>query len=187
MPESKQITLKNVRLSYPNLFQAKSFVNADGKPTEPKFSAVFLLDKKKHSDAIKKIEAEVEKTALEFFKKKVPLKHNPLRDGVEKEDKDGYGPEVMFVSASSKRRPQVVDRNPQIPLVETDGRPYAGCYVNAVVSFWAFDHKLGGKGVSVNLLAIQFVRDGEPFGETVNVEEAFDNEEAEESDEDPLG
>lgn len=184
---SKQITLKNVRLSFPSLFQAKSFTGSDGKPTEPKFQAVFLLDKKQHAKVIEQIEAQTDATAKEFFDGKLPkLKHRPVRDGEDKEDKDGYGPDVAFISASSKRRPQVVDRNPSMPLVEADNRPYAGCYVNAVISLWAFNHKLGGKGVSANLLAVQFLKDGDPFGETVNAEEAFENVESEE-DEDPLG
>ncbi len=184
-PPVKQITLKRVRLSYPQLFQAKSFTDAAGKVTEPKFSASLLLNKKTHAKEIAELQAMIESTAKDFFKGKLPhLKNVALRDGKEKEDKDGYGEEVMFLSASSKRRPQVVDKDPSVPLVEADGRPYAGCYVNACVSFWAYDHKLGGKGVSANLLAIQFAADGEPFGETVKADEVFGNEEG---GEDPLG
>jgi hypothetical protein len=176
MPEETKIKLRNVRLSYPSLFTAKVFTNPDGTAQEPKFQAVFLLDKGEHKKVIDLVESRTDEVLKEAFKK-VPAKcRRPLRDGEEKEDKDGYGPGVMFISAASKRRPQVVDRDPSIPLVEADGRPYAGCYVNAIISLWSYDHKLGGKGVSANLLAVQFLKDGEPFGETIKADEAFDDE-----------
>jgi hypothetical protein len=181
-----QIKLTNVRLSYPSLFEAKSFTGNDGKPTKPKFQAVFILDKKQHAELLKRIELETTKTAKEFFNGKLPhLKKKPIRDGAEKEDKDGYGPDVVFISTSSERRPQIVDSDPTIPLVATDNRPYVGCYVNAIISFYAYDHKLGGKGVSCNLLAVQFLRDGDPFGETVDVNEAF-SDESSKYEQDPL-
>ena len=181
---TNQIVLKNVRLSYPNLFKAKGVPQADGTISEPKFSAVFILDKRKHAKEIETVQAAIDNAALGMFKKKVHLKHPGIRDGIEKMDKDGYGEDVMFLSASSKNRPQTVHRDPSIPLVEQDGVIYAGCYVNACVNPWAFDHKMGGKGVSFNLLAVQFADDGPPFGERVEVEEVFSNIS---DDADPLG
>lgn len=153
------IKLTNVRLSYPQLFVAKP--PEEGK--EPVFSASFLLDKKQHRDLIAQIEKLTDRVALDQFKKKVPLKRTPLRDGNEKSDKEGYGDEVMFVSARNAKRPVVVDRD-LTPLTATDTKPYAGCYVNATIRLFAFDHKVGGKGVSATLRAVQFVKDGESFG-----------------------
>jgi hypothetical protein len=183
----KQVLLKNVRLSYPSLFTPRGFTDANGKTSEPKFSATLLLGKRTHAKAIKQVEEATKATALEFFNGKIPINCRfCLRDGEEKEDKAGYGEEVMFISASNKTRPQVVDRNPSIPLVEADGKPYAGCYVNALVSFWAYNNAaFKTKGVSANLLAVQFVNDGEPFGETVNAEAVF-SDESEEEDGDGL-
>lgn len=164
------IRLNNVRLSYPQLFVAKP--PEDGK--EPVFSASFLLDKKQHKDLIAQIEKLTERVALDAFKKKVKLNRVPLRDGNEKGDKEGYGDEVMFVGARNAKRPVVVDRD-LTPLTADDSRPYAGCYVNATVRLFAFDHKVGGKGVSASLRAIQFVKDGESFGAgPVNAEEEFE-------------
>lgn len=164
------LKLNNVRLSYPNLFTAKA--QEEGK--EPKYSASFLLDKKQHAALITQIEKLTERVALDHFKKKVPLKRQPLRDGNEKSDKEGYGDEVMFVSASNNKRPVVVDRD-LTPLTAQDSKPYAGCYVNATVRLFAYDHKTGGKGVSASLRAIQFVKDGESFGAgPVNAEEEFE-------------
>ena len=45
---------------------------------------------------------------------------------------------------------------------EPSGRPYAGCYVNAVLEFWAQDNKFG-KRVNATLMGVQFFRDGDAF------------------------
>ncbi len=153
------IRLTNVRLSYPQLFVPKAI--EQGK--EPKFSATFLLDKKQHAALIKQIESTTERVALDTFKKKVKLNRIPLRDGNEKAEVEGYGDEVMFVAANETRRPAVVDRD-LTPLTKDDPKPYAGCVVNATVRVFAFDHPTGGKGVSMALRAVQFVKDGESFG-----------------------
>jgi len=153
------IKLTNVRLSYPQLFVAKP--PEEGK--EPVFSASFLLDKKAHAGLIKEIEKCTERVALDGFKKKVKLNRVPLRDGNEKDDKEGYGDEVMFVGARNSKRPAVVDRD-LTPLAADDSKPYAGCFVNATIRLFHYDHPTGGKGVSASLRAVQFVKDGESFG-----------------------
>lgn len=169
-PDPAIIKLTNVRLSYPQLFVAKAM--EEGK--EPKYSASFLLNKKQHAGLIKEIEAATQRVALDLFKKKVPLKRQPLRDGNERSDKEGYGDEIMFINASEVRRPVVVDRD-LTPLTKDDPKPYAGCYVNATIRLFAYDHAKGGKGVSAALRAVQFVKDGESFGAgPVNAEEEFE-------------
>lgn len=164
------IKLTNVRLSYPQLFTAKAM--EEGK--EPEFSASFLLDKKQHAALIDEIEKLTARVALDTFRKNVKLNRVPLRDGNEKDGKDGYGDEVMFINAKSKKRPVVVDRD-LTPLTADDSKPYAGCYVNATIRLFGYDHKTGGKGVSASLRAIQFVKDGESFGAgPVDAEQEFE-------------
>lgn len=183
MSESNQLKIKNARLSYPQLFTAKAFEQGQ----DPKFGCSLILSKKDHAATIEALKGKIEAAAKEQFGKNFSmsgLKGVCLRDGAEKADKDGYGDDVMFISAASSRRPQVVDRDPSIPLVEADGKPYPGCYVNAVISLWVQDNKFG-KRVNANILAVQFLRDGEPFGEAVKADEVFDNE-AGEGDADPL-
>ena len=180
-----QITMENVRLSYcDNLFKAGSFSNEEEKDSDPKFSASFILDKIKHSTTITEMDKIIDKVAMDAWKKKVVLKHRGLRDGLEKEDKDGYGDHVMFLNAKSWQRPSVVTlKDPGVPIMPDDNVIYAGCYVNACVSFKAYSHPKGGKGVKVNLLAVQFLRDGEPFGEHVDPEDVFEGQE----EDNPLG
>lgn len=159
-----RVKLTNVRLSYPNLFRPKAGKGSDGKPTEPKYSAVFLMDKVKNAQDINNLRAAAKaaKTA-KWLGKPVNLTGSCLREGTEKEATDGYGPSVMFISTSSKTRPGVVDQRLQ-SLAEDSGKPYAGCFVNATVRVWAQDNQFG-KRLNWELCNVQFVRDGEPFGE----------------------
>jgi len=86
----------------------------------------------------------------------------PLRDGGEKSHIDGYGEDVMFINANNKARPEIRDRDGRTPLAEEDGRPYAGCYVHAILQLWAQDNKWG-KRINASLLGIQFAGDGDAF------------------------
>ena len=184
-----KIQLKNVRLSFPSLFKPSSFEGSD-----PKFSATFIMDKEVNAKDISRLEKAINSVVKENFKGNHKcLKGVCLRDGEEKTDndgefKDGFGPEVMFTTASNKNRPQVVDRDPSIPLIEEDGKIYAGCYVNVSINLWAQDNKYG-KRVNASLSAVQFVKDGDTFGESrINPEDEFGVIEEEDDDgEDGLG
>lgn len=188
-----KLKLTNVRLSYPFLFKPQESKNDDGTTTL-KYGATLILDKKEHKAQIAKIRAAIKDKIDEHFNGNEKIvKGVCLRDGAERVNddgtyKDGFGEEVMFVSASNKNRPQVINRN-RSPLTAEDGVIYAGCYVNAVISLWHQQNK-HGRRVNANILAIQFVKDGDPFGEAhVNVEEEFEDldDGAEDSEENPLG
>lgn len=163
------ITLKNVRLSFPQIWTAKAF----NEGQTAKFSANFLLDKDSDKDQIADLKKAIKQAVTVHFNGETPKGlHVFLRDG---EDKayDGYE-NAMYVSASGKNRPTIIDRD-RTPLVEEDGKPYAGAYVNAAISIWIMDNKWG-KRVNCNLVAIQFVKDGETFGSgAVKADELFDD------------
>lgn len=169
-----QLKLEQVRLSFPDLFVAKS-VQADG---EPKFSAAFLLDKEEHADLIVQCKTLAWAAAKEHFKDKAKelIQKGKLKiflhEGNEK-DYEGYDESNMYISASSKKRPTVIDRD-KTPLAEADGRPYAGCYVNAVVRVWVQDNQFG-KRINAELMGVQFVKDGEAFGAAPLSDDAFEN------------
>jgi hypothetical protein len=176
-----QIVIKNVRLSFPNLFKAASFQGAGGEQTDPKYSATFIMDKDENAADIKRIQDGIDSLVKEYFKgNSKALKGVCLREGAEKTDedgtpKDGFGEQIMFITASNKNRPQVVDRIKTIPLTEEDNKMYPGCYVNAVITLWAQNNKFG-KRINANLLAVQYVKDGIPFGEArVDVGSVFDD------------
>ncbi|RMG69533.1 MAG: DUF2815 family protein [Chloroflexi bacterium] len=149
-----RILLNDVRLSFPNIFTPKSF---DGG--EAKYSASFLFEP--DSAAHRELETAIQKLINDKWQEEKDRKRvkTCLHDGNEK-DYDGYE-NMMFLSASSKRRPQVVDRKRQ-PVLDEDDIIYPGCYVNAVVDLWTMDNKFG-KRVCAELKAVQFARDGESF------------------------
>ena len=163
------ITLKNVRLSFPHLFNAHAMEAGQ----EPKVSAVFLLQNKEHDALIKLIEKTAARVALDEFKKPIRLTRELLRDGNTKQELEGYGDGVTFLTASRKTRPVTVDRD-TTPVAEEDGKLYAGCYVNATVRLWCQNNKWG-KSVNAELRGVQFVKDGPSFGAgAVNAETEFE-------------
>ena len=160
-----KIKLNNVRLSFPSVFQKASF---DGK--EGKFEATFLFpksDTKTHAMVMKAIE----QCKVENKNTKVAADKLFLIDGDTKEY-DGY--EGMWaVKGGNSKRPTVIGRD-KAPLAEDDNVLYAGCYVNAILEPWSQANKYG-KRINSNLLGIQFVKDGEPFGDSpVDVSDDFD-------------
>ena len=155
-----KVQLKDVRITFPNLFEAKA-PNGQG---EPKFSASFLLSKT-HPQ-----KAEVERAIVGAAKEKWGDKAQDvlkalkaadklaLHDGDGKSDYDGYAGN-LFINASNKIRPLVIDGN-RAPLGAADGKPYSGCYVNCILDVWSQDNQYG-KRVNASLLGVQFLRDGE--------------------------
>lgn len=173
--DSVTVRLRNVRLSFPALFKPRAFEEGN----EPSYQATFLMalkgDKEGNAEFLKQGIAHVIKTGL---KGKHPgAEKICLRSGKEKGERgiDGYDENMVFCSSNSRKKVPVVDRD-LTPLTEEDGKPYAGCYVNATVRLWAQDNKFG-KRVNAQLRAIQFFADGEPFGESaVDPESEFANE-----------
>jgi hypothetical protein len=157
-----KINLANVRLAFPVLFEAKT-VNGEG---EPAFSASFLLDPK--HPAVKAINDAAETIGKEKWaakwpqiKKEMVAKDRlPIHDGDAKSSYTGFEG-MMYVSARNKTRPLVIDRD-KSPLSQSDGLPYAGCFVNASIELWAQDNNYG-KRINASLRGVQFYKDGEAF------------------------
>lgn len=157
-----KIKLKNVRLAFPSLFEAKT-VNGEGKPA---FSAVFLVDPA--DPQVKEINAAIDQVASDKWGAKAAALVKTARaadkvclhNGDLKAAYDGFAGN-LYVSARNPIRPLVVGLD-KSPLAEKDGKPYAGCYVNAVVELWAQDNAYG-KRVNATLMGVQFARDGDAF------------------------
>lgn len=157
-----KIKLTNVRLAFPALFEAKT-VNGEG---EPAFSAAFLIatnspDIKTLKDAFEVIGKDKWGAKWATVKKEIEAKdRTALHDGDTKADYAGFAG-MMFVSARNKTRPLVLDAD-KSPLTAQDGKPYAGCYVNASIELWAQDNNYG-KRINASLRGVQFLRDGDAF------------------------
>ena len=157
-----KVKLNNVRLAFPQLFEAKT-VNGEG---EPAFSASFLMDPK--HPAIAELKAAFDKVGADKWgakwptvKKEIEAKDRlALHDGDTKADYAGFEGN-FFVSARNKTRPLVIDRD-KSPLTAQDGRPYAGCYVHASIELWPQDNAYG-KRINASLRGVQFYKDGDAF------------------------
>lgn len=150
------MTLKNVRLSFPALFQKAEF---EGVAT--KFEATFLISK--DDPQVDMVNKAIDTFLAEKFPKGAPksVKRTVFVDGDTK-DYDGYE-NMMAFKGSNNKRPTIIDRD-KTPIIEEDNIVYAGCYVNAIVDLWYSDHPKGGKQVLGNVLGVQFVKDGDAFG-----------------------
>lgn len=160
-----RIMLRDVRLAFPDLFEAK----ADDSGVL-KFGAAFLLpqDHPQIAEIHKAMDAAGQAKWGDKWpaQKKLLEKQDrmALHDGDLKAKYDGYEGN-LYINASARENtpPTVVDAN-RAPLTAKSGKPYAGCFVNASLEFWAQkDHPKGGSRINASLRGVQFVRDGDAF------------------------
>lgn len=169
-----KVILKDVRLAFPALFVPTPFEPG----ATPMFKGTGLFPKE--HPAFKLCMDAIVEVAKEGFKEDwetqlASFKGNSNKmcfiDGNLKKKNDGF--EGNFaLTANNKTRPTIKDRDGKTPLVEADGRPYGGCYVNMIVDIWAQTKKY--PGIRASLLGVQFVRDGDAFaGGGVAADEDF--------------
>jgi hypothetical protein len=171
MADRNTVVTPVVRLSYPNLFKARAIEEG----ATPKFSATLLFDKKAQSEpGFKKLQKAVEQAIDTKWGADRPKKLRlPFLTTADMENvPDGYEDDMIIIRTSSTQAPGVVDRQMQPILSEQD--IYPGCYVRAAVHAYAWEHKTGGKGVSIGLDHVQFVKDGEAFTKRVKATDVFD-------------
>ena len=155
------------RVSFAHVFEPHAFSEGD----TAKYSVVMLFDENENLDAMKKLAAA---TVKEKWPKGKPANlRNPFRKGSEKPNLDGYEG-TIFVTASSKMQPGVVDKEVQ-PIIDTN-EFYSGCYARATVTCYAY----GGPGtkftpgVAFGLQNVQKLRDGDTFSGRSKAEDDFD-------------
>lgn len=172
---SEVIRLTNVRLSYPKLEKAEKFDASNDKET-PKFSATALLDPSNEEHA--RLIAILKKTAKELANEAFGEMPQGLKLCFGKGDNLDKVPEgyegMVYVRLSNTTRPAVANRrgNPVAP--GEDQWPYAGAYVNITCTLWVQNNKFG-KRINGNLRGVQFVKDGEAFGQgPISVETEFE-------------
>ena len=95
----------------------------------------------------------------------------PLRDGdIDRPDDENYQG-VMFINATSKDAPQVVDRRKN--RITDPMMVYSGCYCNVSVNMFPFNAN-GNRGVACGLGNVQFVTDGERLSGRASADSDFD-------------
>jgi hypothetical protein len=171
-----EVILRNVRLSYPHLFEPQERLSDDGE-TRLVYSAAFLIPKEgdefKNALAVRKAMKAlmVEKYGPDETKHpRIPAERKCLRDGDEKDGEEYHGHWYVNANSSTKRPPTIITnrKGKDGKWIEAEpggkGAPYGGCYVNAIITIWLQDHKKYGKRLNASIESVQFRRDGEPFG-----------------------
>lgn len=164
------------RISFANIFEPKGINGGDEK-----YSVSCVIPKSDKATLMKihkAVEAAKEDGKVRKWNGKIPPNLKlPLRDGdIDRPDDETYQ-DCMFVNATSKDAPGIVDR--RVQPVTDPMMVYSGCYCNVSVNFYAFNAN-GNRGVAAGLSNIQFVRDGERLSGRVSAEAEFDALEEEE-------
>lgn len=189
------IILPEVRLAFSrNLKVPGSQKKDDGTDGIPKYSCVFLIDKD-DTEAVATLKGAVQRAAAAKwpadYKALLPMLRDQKRlcfsegphyakDGTTRQGWEN----VVSVSASryaDRGRPglfdNVADPKTGAPVDLGDdpgGRIYAGCYVNAKVNIYGWDHPKFGKRVMCEVLAVQYADEGDAFsGASVPTAEGF--------------
>lgn len=158
--QSGKVITGTVRFSYANVFEPK----LNEGDTVPKYSVQILIPKTdvKTLEAIDRAIDFALKQGVEKNKfSKIPrvFKH-PLHDGDdEREDDENYAG-MMFLTAKTTSRPDVVYAD-LAPILDPEDF-YSGCWGNASITFFAYN--VNGVGVAVALNNIRKTHEGEPLG-----------------------
>ena len=161
MSETKVVTGPKTRFSYANVFEAK----AGPQGGDPKYSTALLIPKtdKVTLDKIAAASAAALKQGKEKFGAAFgtgAFKKTPLRDGDEEKPDNPEYAGMMFLNASSKSRPQVVDKDVN-PIMDQD-EFYSGCYGRASINIYPYNNV--SKGIGAGLNNVQKLEDGEKLG-----------------------
>ena len=168
-----KIMLKNVRLSYANLFEPR-----ENKNRELRYSTSLIIPK--DHPQVDELHAIIDAEGEQKFGKKwagMRKRNDPFHDADEDDDPVYEG--MMYINPSSKRKPQVVDRQVQPILDESE--IWSGCYCNVSIAVFHFD-VTENKGVSFGLNNIQLVKEGERLGGAPNADEEFSAIDADDDD-----
>ena len=161
MADNKNMSATKViipcRISFANIWEAKS-INGG----EEKYSVSCIIPKSDKATLMKihkAVEAAQEAGKAKRWGGKIPANLKlPLRDGdIDRPDDEAYA-DAMFINATSKEAPQIVDRKVQPVLDPMDCG--SGDYCNVSVNFYAFNAN-GNRGVAAGLGNVQLVRSGE--------------------------
>ena len=180
---SDVIYLSNVRLSFPHIAEPQEQKSSETGQIRRVYGGDFLMPP--DHPGVQQFMQTYARLGAAKWKENAQVAMNMIQadrklrcygSGEEKISKkkfvpyDGY-PGNFYITAYTERAPQLVD---------ADGKPidpnntmayqalarklYGGCYVNAAIKPWAQDNK-HGIAIRCDLVAIQFSRDGDAFGE----------------------
>lgn len=158
------------RVSYPYLLSPQQPM-ANSASKDPKYSVVMLFPKNADISKLKAAAtaAIAEKWGADKAKWPKGLR-SPFRNQGEKSS-EGYVDGAIFVTATSKQKPGVVDASVQ-PVIDPS-QIYAGCYARATVRAYAYSQQ-GNNGVAFGLQNFQKLREGDSLSGRMKPEEEFE-------------
>lgn len=159
-----RILLKDARLAFPKLFEPEQ-IQGQG---DPKFGASLIIGP--DHPQVAAIKAAMQAVAKAKWGEKAAGIYNglskqdrlALHDGDTKVKYDGFAGQLFISATAQENSPPTVVDQARNPLGARSGKPYAGCFVNASLEFWAQDNKFGQR-VNCTLRGVQFLRDGDAF------------------------
>ena len=155
MKLNTKVVTGSVKLNYVNIKEARS----NQLSSEPKYSITIIIPKESNTmDKIYEGIYNATKNGLYIWGGKVPDNLiSCLKDGDatgRKEYEDSF-----YINATSKYRPQVVDKD--LKILSPD-ELYNGCLGRVSINFYPYNHKDSGNcGISCELLNLQKLKDGE--------------------------
>lgn len=181
---SEKVRFKNVRIAFVNLDKPTKFDPKKSDEEEaPKYRLQVLLDptNAEHAQQIEFMLSEGKRIATEFWDGAVPKSLEKCFGKGDDLDKvyAGYAGMVYCKLANRSLPPIVGTKKVNGAFVQLQPNdkefPYAGCYANVTATLWTQDSH-GRKAINGNLLAIQFVREGERFAgaNVANADEEFE-------------
>lgn len=181
-----KLILRNVRLSFPHIYEPQKVKQKDGS-TRESYGAAFLIPEAEldspiavFNNTVMGLRDAIEAANAETLEKvfgsnrndwpEFPQEKTYFRDGRYKKKIDGYAGH-WYIAANSR-----IDSPPSVLTNRKDGNgkwipavagghaaPYAGCYVNAIVAAWAQDSDEYGQRLNCELKSVQFYKDGQSF------------------------
>lgn len=171
VPTSTKIVTGVVRGSYVSIFSPR----ARNEGEEAKYSITLLIPKTDTLTLGKIKSAQEAAIALKWPTKKPPKIETTIHDGdtVRPSTGEPFGDEckgMMVMSASSKFKPQVVDRDRNEVIDPT--LALSGDYYKISLNFFAYDRQ-GKRGVSAGLGNVLVWEKGQPLGGTSRASDDF--------------
>lgn len=171
--KSRKMVLPPALGSYVTIFEPREIPGSDGGP---KYSISLLWDENdpKLADVKRAIldvaVAKFGPKAKEWLNTPGSKFHNPLRSGTIERPDDAVYAGKLYMNASSKNKPNLVDR--KLNKIFEEEEAYSGCTFRAQVSFFAFD-KAMKKGIGVGLNNLQVVAKGDRIDGRESAESVF--------------
>lgn len=161
-----RVALENVRLAGFVSLHSPSEYKGDGNF---KYGAHFILAK--DHPGVASVVSAIRAVSTDQWKDKASQMLTALKaqdkmalhDGDAKADREGYAGNYFVSGSARPANPPVIWDRANKPLLESSGKPYAGCSVDVVLDFWSQDNDYG-KRVNATIVLVRFREDGERLG-----------------------